>query len=120
MNPPSPVMPSDSVVLNCNIEIPLDLTKPKVYWINPQEKTEHSDQGKLGFTAKSHAGGPWTCVVSDKKLFKFPITVSVAGESLRVDKCLLISYKCVFLLKVKVYSLSFRLLCCSSPSVYIH
>ncbi|XP_037532526.1 CD4-1 molecule [Nematolebias whitei] len=81
MNPPSPVMPSDSVVLSCNTETPQGLTNPKVYWTNPQENTEHSDQGKLRFTAKSQVSGQWTCVVSDKKLFKFPITVSVADFS---------------------------------------
>lgn len=110
-------MPSESVVLNCAVQKPV--IKPQISWINPQGRT--FDKEKLQFNAGSKDNGEWTCVIKHNSEKKIPISVSVAGELFRVsvNNSLLISYICVFTLKIKVYFMAFRLLPSVTTSLYV-
>lgn len=94
MTPPSPVMPADSVVLNCAVQTPDGLSKPNIYWLNPQGRIEHKE--KLEFKARSQHCGEWTCVIRQNNEKKITLSVSVAGELFRVNNNLFISNICIF------------------------
>ncbi|KAF1388113.1 hypothetical protein PFLUV_G00086860 [Perca fluviatilis] len=74
VNPPSPLLPGDSLSLSCNAET--QGLKPEIHWLNPQGVKRTLKQ--LPVRATSQDNGHWTCVVTNAKQEKradVPITV---------------------------------------------
>ncbi|XP_068180183.1 CD4-1 molecule [Antennarius striatus] len=82
MNPPSPLLPEESLSLACDAEAPPGQMKPEVHWINPQREKEITSQRGITVKAAAQHSGQWTCVVTNgAKEIKVQISVAVVDMS---------------------------------------
>ncbi|XP_031708615.1 T-cell surface glycoprotein CD4-like isoform X2 [Anarrhichthys ocellatus] len=82
VNPPSPLLPGDSLSLSCNAQTLPGLKGPEIQWLNPSGGKDEKSQGSLTVRATSQENGQWTCVVTyDKKENKAIVSVTVLDLS---------------------------------------
>ncbi|XP_045901255.1 T-cell surface glycoprotein CD4-like [Micropterus dolomieu] len=82
MNPPSPLLPGESMSLFCDAESPQSHKKPGIAWLNPQEVKMNSHQGLFKGKATGQYNGQWTCVVTNEgKEHRVTVSVTVVDLS---------------------------------------
>ncbi|XP_029307463.1 LOW QUALITY PROTEIN: T-cell surface glycoprotein CD4-like [Cottoperca gobio] len=79
VDPPSPLLPGDSLSLSCNAEPLQGHKSPEIHWLNPRGETK---TGRVTLRATSQDNGRWTCVVTnDDKVNEAKVSVTVVDLS---------------------------------------
>ncbi|XP_010733379.3 CD4-1 molecule [Larimichthys crocea] len=66
LNPPSPLLPEETLTLICNVESLQGQKKPEIHWLNPQSRQVGS-KGSATVKVTGQHNGRWTCVVTNNK-----------------------------------------------------
>lgn len=124
MNPPSPLLPGESMSLFCDADSPRSHKKPVIAWLNPQEVKMNSHQGLFKGKATGQYNGQWTCVVTNEgKEHRVTVSVTVVGEFLCMCMYAFVLQWCTLFLNIPLFLFSslFRPLPSSSTSsVYVN
>lgn len=77
----SPLLPGESLSLNCEVETPQNHKRPEVKWLSPENREYAQERVTVKVTGKDN--GKWICAVKqDNKENKATVSVKVVGESI--------------------------------------
>uniref|UniRef100_A0A8C2Z173 CD4-1 molecule n=1 Tax=Cyclopterus lumpus TaxID=8103 RepID=A0A8C2Z173_CYCLU len=82
VNPPSPLLPGDSLSLSCYTQTLEGYEDPEIQWLHPSGMKMTESRGPLTVKATGQDNGQWTCVVTnDKKVTTAKVSVTVLDLS---------------------------------------